>query len=182
MKNSGSVAASAAADRRSLHCLALAAIIGIGLGCLTVAGWVGVDQLPGTVIARVSDTDIRLVDYQRALRLFASEKRDPITDHDRSLVLERMVEEELLIQHGVAAGLVRGDRRVRTTVIQSILTGLMVELDAEAKEAVGNNDSPETGNAGATADATAHNTLLREYLGQLRDAASIRWVDGGSAR
>jgi len=186
-KNAESVAPTAVPDRTSLYWLALGAIVGIGLGCFTVAGWIGADRLPDTVIARVNDTDIRLLEYQRALRMFASEKRDPVTDHDRAMVLERMVEEELLVQHGVASGLVRGDRGVRTTVIQSVLTGLMVELEAEVKDVAGEKKSTEpvvARSAGEIAGAadTTHDALLREYLGQLRDAASIRWVEGGSGR
>ena len=151
------------ADRRSLSMLLLAAIIGIGLGSLTAAGWLGSDNLPGTVVARVNDTDVQLGEYNRALRLFASEKRDPIRDHDRNLVLERMVEEELLVQHGVASGLVRGDRGVRTAAIESILTGLLVEIEADATD-------------------TTHDIELREYLGQLREVATIRWLDGDLGR
>lgn len=129
------------ADRRSLSILLLAAIIGIGLGTLTAADWFSSDNLPDTVVARVNDTDVQLAEYQRALRLFASERRDPITDHDRALVLERMIEEELLLQHGVTSGLVRGDRAVRTAAIQSILTGLLVEIEANAREVVSKKQS-----------------------------------------
>lgn len=186
-KNAESVAPTAVAGRNSLHWLALGAIVGIGLGCLTAAGWIGADPLPNTVIARVNDTDIRLLDYQRAVRMFASEKRDPVTDHDRAMVLERMVEEELLVQHAISSGLVRGDRGVRTTVLQSMLTGLMVELEAEVKELAGNNNSAETivtGSATEIAHAAdaPQDALLREYLGELRETATIRWVDGGSER
>ncbi len=186
-KNAESVAPTAVADRSSLHWLVLGAIVGIGFGCFTVAGWIGADRLPDTVVARVNDTDIRLLDYQRALRMFASEKRDPVTDHDRAMVLERMVEEELLVQHGVASGLVRGDRGVRTTVIQSVLTGLMVELEAEVKDVAGTNNNAGTvvtksaAEIAVAADAP-RDALLREYLGELLEAATIRWVDGGSGR
>lgn len=182
--NSVSVVSTNQADRRSLFILILAANIGIGLGCFTAADWFGNDHLPGTAVARVNDTDIQLLEYRRALRLFASEKRDPLRDHDRTLVLERMIEEELLVQHGVASGLVRGDRGVRTAAIQSILTGLLVEIEADAKESVSKNDTTETIKATpadgiADASDTTHDTELREYLGQLREVATIRWMDGG---
>ena len=182
-KNAESIAPTTVADRSSVRWLALGALVGIGLGFLTVAGWIGTDRLPDTVAAQVNDTDIRRLDYQRALRMFASEKRDPVNDHDRALELERMVEEELLVQHGIASGLARGDRGVRTKVIQSILTGLMVELEAEVNEAEGRTYSAET-IAAEIADAAdpPRDALLREYLEQLREAATIRWVDGGSER
>jgi len=157
------VASNNEADRRSLFMLIVAAIIGIGLGSLTAADWLGNDRLSGTVVARINDTDIPLHEYQRALAMFASEKRDPLNDHDRTLVLERMVEEELLVQHGVDSGLVRGDRGVRTVAIESILSGLIVDIEADATDAT-------------------RDTRLREYLGQLHDVASIRWMDGAPGR
>ena len=147
--------------------LLLAVIIGIGLGFLTAAGRLGSDNLPATVVARVNGTDIQLGEYNRALRLFASEKRDPINNHDRKLVLERMVEEELLVQYGVATGLVRNDRGVRTAVLQTMLTGLMVEVDAREIA----SENPTTGMI-----KTTHDTQLREYLEQLREVATLRWT------
>ena len=187
MRDSVNNSRAAEADRRSLRRLALGAILGIGFGWLTAAGWIGTDKLPNTVIARVNDTNIRLVEYQRALRLYASEKREPVTDYDRELLLERMIEEELLLQHGAASALARGDRGVRTTVMRSILAGLMVELEAEAEGVAEKSDNSKTGTAisvGEVADATdtARDNLLRDYLDQLRDAASIEWVNVGPAQ
>ena len=174
------------ADRRSLSMLLLATMIGIVLGSLTAADWFGSDNLPATVAARVNDTDIQLLEYHRALRLFASEKRDPIGDHDRRLVLERMVQEELLVQHGVVSGLVRSDRGVRTAVVQTMLTGLLVEVEADAGEVASKNSAPgmikpTTSGQMAAAKETRHDTELREYLGQLREVATLRWTVGGSS-
>ncbi len=172
---SGNITSSNEADRRSLRVLLLAGIIGIGLGSLTAADWLGGDNLPHTVVARVNDADIQRVEYDRALRLFASEKRDPLGDHDRALLLRRMVEEELLVQHGVASGLVRSNRGVRTTVIQSIVAGLLVEVEADA-----GTIEPAPARAIADTRESNHDTELREYLEQLRAVATLRWMDGSS--
>ncbi len=184
-KDTASVARAAAGDRNSLRSLALGAIVGLGLGGLSVAGWIGTDPLPGNVVARVNGAEIRLAEYQRALALFGSEKRDPVTHHDRALILERMVEEELLVQHGVASGLVRGDPGVRTTVLRAMLTGVMVELEAEASEFAGAGSDLDADGAALAkekdeANVATRDTLLREYLDHLRDAATIRWAGGGS--
>ncbi len=171
-----------AADRLSLGCLLLGAIIGIGLGGLTAAGWIDTDPLPHSLIARVNDTEIPLREYERALRLFASEKREPINAHDRALILERMIEEELLVQAAVASGLVRGDRGVRTTILRTLLAGLMIELEAEAPaNGPGDLENLATMDADQKLDTSAasRDALLRDYLGRLRDSAEIRWVDKG---
>ena len=163
-----------AADRRSLKMLAAGSMIAIVLGSLAALGWGSVNPLSSLVAARVNDTNIRQVEYQRALKLFASEKRDPLNNSDRALVLERLIEEELLIQHAVNMGLVREDRGVRGAVLQSMLAGLMTELEAKwgAKETA--NGSQES--AGGSQEAA-----LKNYLAQMREAASIRWTARGLA-
>ncbi len=161
-----------AADGRSLKMLAAGSMIAIMLGSLAALGWGSANSLSPLVAARVNDTDIRQVEYQRALKLFASEKRDPLTDADRSLVLERLIEEELLIQHGVSTGLVREDRGVRAAVLQSMLTGLMAELEAKSGAKEEGAKEAADGFKGAA---------LKNYLAQMREAANIRWAAGGLA-
>jgi hypothetical protein len=118
-----------------------------------------------SVVARVNGTELESAEYQRALQLFASEKRYAITDGDRSLILARMVEEELLLQYGVKAGLVRTSSAVRSEVLQSVVAGLTMELEARAD--------------GASDPTRRSEDALAQYLGQLRDAATLRWAVSG---
>jgi hypothetical protein len=179
-----SAACDATADRNSLLWLALGALVGIGLGCLSALGWIGSEQLPKTVVARVNDIDIRLVEYERALALFASEKREPINERDRALILERMIEEELLVQEGIASGLIRDDRTVRTTVLRSMLAGIVVELEANAEaipddsKNIGASAAIDVGKTTDTHSASRH-AVFGDYLEQLRSAATIRSAEKG---
>lgn len=122
----------------------------------------GVDD---TAVATVNGTRLEMTQYQRAVRLFSSEKRSAVTPGDRALILERMIEEELLLQYGVEAGLVRSNQAVRAEVLRSVTTSLMAELDARP---VGRVDTPE--------QEAARNRHLADYLGLLRDSAAIRRV------
>lgn len=151
-------------DRGSVQWLALGAIIGLGLGFMTALGWLGNEPLSPSVAAKVNDTNIRQVEYQRALKLYSSEKRDPLTEEDRSLVLRRLVEEELLVQQAMKLDLFRIDRGVRTVVLQSVLSGVMAESEAA-----------DLGIEGAGNEAS-QDDVLSSYLGQLRNTASIRWT------
>lgn len=112
--------------------------------------------LSPTAVASVNHQQIRLAEYRRALGLFASDKREPLTEDDRSLVLQRLIDEELLIQHGITSGLIRTDMAVRSAALESVLAGLMIEIEASS------GDSAEQ--------------ALTDYLAHLRATANIEWA------
>ena len=131
--------------------------MGILLGALSALS----DQsnepyLSATAVASVNHQQIRLAEYRRALGLFASDKREPLTEDDRSLVLQRLIDEELLIQHGITSGLIRTDMAVRSAALESVLAGLMIEIEASS------GDGAEQ--------------ALTDYLAHLRATANIEWA------
>jgi len=117
------------AGRRCTVLLAL----GEGLGILAAAaGLVGAGAmlgrgLPPAAIARVNGTVIRAEDYQRSLDALGRDRRDGVTPEDRRHVLDRLIDEELLVQRGIELGLARQDPRVRrdltAAVIDAVVTG-----------------------------------------------------------
>ena len=110
------------AAHHSLRILVLGALLGTVLGALDATDWLTPNQqLSEPSIAAVNSTQIRLLEYQRALNMLASEKRDAVTDQDRDLVLQRLIDEELLIQQGLNSDLIRTNIAVRNVVLQSIL-------------------------------------------------------------
>ena len=150
-----------AGNQTSLRILALGALLGISIALAVVLGnvsansWTNSNQpLSASVIAKVNSTEVRLLEYQRALKMLADDRRDAITDLDRELVLQRLIDEELLIQQGINAGLVRTDMAVRTVVLQSILAGIMTEIEA--------SDGQEQ--------------ALEDYLTRLKATADIQWT------
>ena len=147
----------ASSHRSALKLLLAGAGVGILLGALSAMS----DQrnepyLKATAVASVNDQYIRLAEYQRAMGLFASDKREPLTEADRSLVLQRLIDEELLIQQGISSGLIRSDLAVRAVVLESVLAGIMIEI-----EATGGDSAEKT---------------LTGYLAHLRATASIEWA------
>src|SRR5687768_11054675 len=77
----------------------------------------GERSLPANAAASVNGTVIRLEEYDRAVAAFASDRRAPIGAEDRRHVLDRMLDEELLVQRGLELGLARHDRRVRGDIV-----------------------------------------------------------------
>ena len=143
--------------RAALKLLLAGASVGILLGALSAMS----DQhnepyLSPTAVASVNHQQIRLAEYRRALGLFASDKREPLTEDDRSLVLQRLIDEELLIQHGITSGLIRTDMAVRSAALESVLAGLMIEIEASS------GDGAEE--------------ALTDYLAHLRATANIEWA------
>ena len=127
------------------------------LGALSAVSHQGNEPyLSATAVALVNHQQIRLAEYRRAMGLFASDKREPVTEDDRSLVLQRLIDEELLIQQGISSGLMRSDLAVRAVVLESVLAGLITEIEAT------DGDSAEQ--------------TLTDYLAHLRATANIEWA------
>lgn len=85
--------------------------------------------LPTAVAASVNGHPIRIEDVERAWAALASDRRAPLTDTDRRFVLDRMIEEELLVQHALALGLPRSDRRVRSDLVSAVMGSLVASAD-----------------------------------------------------
>lgn len=80
--------------------------------------------------ARVGERVIRRVDYERMLAGVERDLRNPIDDATRRRVLERMIDEELLVQQALALDLAAADRRMRGELVSSLVDSLVAEADA----------------------------------------------------
>jgi hypothetical protein len=121
-------------DRYALLLLAVGSVIGVLLGLISVLHGVDLSTVaapPEDAIALVNGKPIREDEYVNALTLLAGDKRDALTDEDRAHVLTRLIEEELLVQHGVAGGLVDTDRSVRIVMTQALMDSIMAESASE---------------------------------------------------
>ena len=117
-----------ASSRRTLL-LSLGAVIGIGLAATGLLGSQSPSHrsLPQAAVARVNGEVIRTDDYQRALNALAQDRRDGLSDGDRRLVLDRLIDEELLVQRGLQLGFMRKDARVRKDLTAAVIDSVVVE-------------------------------------------------------
>jgi len=88
-------------------------------------------KLPPGAAALVGDRAIRLIDYQRVLAGVEGDLRNPIDDAMRRRVLDRMIDEELLVQRALDLGLAVIDRRVRGELTSGLIDSIVSEVDAE---------------------------------------------------
>lgn len=116
-------------NRRALVLLATGAVLGITLGAWSAfSGKRFAKSIPpDDAIAVVNGKAITTGEYASAVALLAGDKRTALTDEDRLYVLNRLIEEELLIQRGIEIGLVDSDRTVRKSIAQAMLASAVTD-------------------------------------------------------
>jgi len=116
------------ASRRPLFLLAAGTLAGIAIaaaGLLSTAADEAI--LPASAVARVNGHTIQRADYERLLTALTQDKRNPVEANHETFVLDRLIEEELLIQRGLELGLAHHDTRVRKdltmAMVDSVIAG-----------------------------------------------------------
>jgi parvulin-like peptidyl-prolyl isomerase len=112
--------------------LALGAAAGLACAAIGVlAPGSGEGTLPTNAAATVNGVVIRLEAYERAVQALAADRRDAVGVEERRHVLDRMLEEELLVQRGLALGLAEHDRRVRGDLVSAVIELVVSQADDE---------------------------------------------------
>ncbi len=124
---------SPSASKRGPVVLALGAGVGILLaatGLLDSRESSG-RSVPEGAAALVNGSRIRLDDYRRAVAGLAEDRREGLAGGDEKRVLDRLIDEELLIQRGLELGLSHSDRRVRADLTSAVIDSIVAGADAE---------------------------------------------------
>ena len=109
----------------------------VGGAALAAAGLVvGTIQadLPPQAVARVNQRLILRDAWLRAVAAVASERRAALTDEDQRRILDRLIDEELLVQHGIALGLVEQDARIRSELVSEVMLAATTAESADLTE------------------------------------------------
>ena len=115
--------------------------LGAGIGLITAAVGLLVpdpskNEMPEEEIVAIVNGDVILRDdYLRLLAGFERDARNPVDDEIRRHVLDRMIEEELLVQRALDLGLVQVDRRVRADLTSSLIESVVATAEAEEPDA-----------------------------------------------
>ena len=83
------------------------------------------------VAARVNDVPIALETLELVLNGLASDKRNGVSDADRTHALDVLIDEELLFQAGISDGLVRADPDLRKRVVNATLRRVISVAETE---------------------------------------------------
>ena len=105
--------------------LLLASIIGTLLAIYSIMDTnKNYSLLPDNVAAVVNDKLIPSERYQTVIKLIENDKRDDLTGSDRSMALERIIEEELLIQYAYQNGFLEADDLLRKSIVRSVVDSI----------------------------------------------------------
>ena len=150
------------------------------------------NALPPGVAALVDGRPILMADYQRALSLLAGDRREPLAPRERAHVLERLIDEELLIASALAQGALASDRSVRDAVTLAMVESIAADGASRAASEAELRASFVEARAAAGADAgaisfeavrdglealaaeRARNAALRAYLGRAAGSRADR--------
>lgn len=100
-------------------------VVGMAAGVLCAAiGMLAVtasSSLPAQAVATVNQRPILRDAWLRAVAAVASERSQPLTQADERRILDRLIDEELLVQHGIALGLAERDPRLRSEIVSEVM-------------------------------------------------------------
>ena len=85
----------------------------------------------GAVAATVNGAPISQGELEGAVAAVAAERRAPVDERGRAQLLERLIDEELLVQRGLELGLAERDPRVRADLAGAVVGLLVSEGEAE---------------------------------------------------
>ena len=105
--------------------LGLGLIIGIVLAAMTIVKKNNIDDQ--NYAAKIEDRFIPYERYQMQLEGLANDKRSPLTLEDKAYVLERMIEEELLIKRAIDLGMLENNPMARGTIVQQMIKNIVIE-------------------------------------------------------
>lgn len=98
-----------------------AGVAGLALAMVGALGAPRPDALGLGAAAVVNGTPIPKQAALRAVEALEGDKRNAVTTDDAKAALERLIEEELLVQRGIALGLAETDLAARKAIVQSVL-------------------------------------------------------------
>ncbi len=110
-------------------------LLGGALAGLTMAlaGAIGPAPAPDRqgVLAQVNGVAVTRGDFERGLSALAADKTGPLEEDDKAFVLRKLIEEELLVQRALDLDLVRADRRIRKSLISTMIETVVAESNAQ---------------------------------------------------
>jgi parvulin-like peptidyl-prolyl isomerase len=110
--------------------LAAGALSGAVLAATGILENIGT-SLPTNTLAQVNSTTISKADYLGYLELLARDKRNPMRAEDRTHVLDRLIEEQLLIERGLEIGLATSDPSVRKAIVNAMIQSVISDSSTD---------------------------------------------------
>lgn len=114
---------------------AVAGMVAAAVGLLGDPGESG--ALPADAAARVNGEIIQRIDHDRLIQALRTDRRNMAASEAHAFALERLIDEELLVQRGLELGLAQHDTRVRKDLTLAMIDSIVADfrdLDATDQE------------------------------------------------
>lgn len=85
--------------------------------------------LPVDVAALVNGEPVSRAAVETALGLIERERGEPVSPEERTRVVERLIDEELLLQRGLELGLARSDRKLRGELVAGVIDAATATIE-----------------------------------------------------
>ena len=80
-------------------------------------------------VAKIDERVISKEKYEVYLESIAQSRKTGLIDSDPENILERMIDEELLIQRGIDLGMIENDSEIRSIIIQKMISSIISDTD-----------------------------------------------------
>ena len=167
-------------DIRWLIAGALAGLLAAGFGILRQAD--SGNELPANAVARVNGQIISRNNYDRALARLGT---NSTSVDNTAWVLQRLVEDELLVQRGLELGMAQSDSAVRNAIIDSLIASVTAEADAaspgdeELQQYLSDNADrfSYTASLSVAAWQTNDDAVAQSFVAKLRNGSNVTTSD-----
>ena len=112
--------------------LAAAALLGLVIALIGAAPSDRAVLSEAGSIAKINDRHIDRTEFAAAYQALLADKSKAPTQGDKALVLDRLIEEELLVQRGMEIGLLDGDATVRKAVAIAVIEFVLAQQGSDA--------------------------------------------------
>ena len=113
-------------------------LVGLALSFMVAFVEYAIDRpnngLPLDSAASINDIHIKTVDYLTAVTMIKEDKRNQLTAADYQLVIDRLMEEELLFQHGLRHGIIY-QSDISKKIIDNMLANILSSITSNQKSA-----------------------------------------------
>ena len=116
-------------NKKTVIWLLVGMLAGLSAALFSLLGSSGGITLPEGAIARVNERFIGREDYARAVAGVVADGGQTLSAAQRRRVLDRLIDEELLVQYGLDQGLARNDRRVRADLVSAVIEAKSVAAE-----------------------------------------------------
>ncbi len=90
--------------------------------------------LPDDAVATINGEPLSREIFERAVGSLAADSRNPLGAPERQRVLERLIDEELLVQRARELGLDRHEGRVRALLVRALIDSILADAEADTPD------------------------------------------------